>query len=106
MYFEQALLDNWNYFHQNRNGWLQWCDTHFHCILSDFRLELPEMTRFNQRYFGDWVDYHGKSDVGYYLGAKFVQFLRGKYSFEHLIQMDIEEVYKEFLTWLPPEVPD
>lgn len=54
------------------------------------------MTRFNQKYFGDWVNYHGRGDVGYYLGAKFVQYLCGKYDFEQLIKVEIDDISQEF----------
>lgn len=55
------------------------------------------MTRFNQRYFGDWVNYCGRSDVGYYLGVIFVRYLCVKYSFEQLIKLSIDDIYQEFL---------
>jgi len=55
------------------------------------------MTKSNQKYFGDWVSYHGKGDIGYYLGAKFVQQLCDKYDFEQLINMTIDDIYQEFL---------
>ena len=55
------------------------------------------MTKSNQRYFGDWVSYHGNGDVGYYLGTKFVQQLCNKSSIERLIQMNIEDIYQEYL---------
>ena len=96
MYFEQKLVGNFNYFHQNVNGWLDWCEKNYEQILKDFYSDLSTMTRFNQRYFGDWVDYCGRADVGYFLGAKFVQKLCDKYSFEQLINMGIDEVYEEF----------
>ena len=96
MYFEQILVNDLNYYHQNINGWLNWCDTHFQQILADFQSDLPKMTRFNQKYFGDWVNYCGKGDVGYYLGTKFVQHLCGKYSFEYLIKMKIDDISQEF----------
>lgn len=97
MYFEQVLVNNFNYYHQDKNGWLEWCDNHFQQILEDFYNDLPTMTRENQKYFGDWVSYHGKGDVGYYLGTKFVQQLCGKYDFEQLINMTIDDIYQEFL---------
>lgn len=96
MYFEQVLVGDLNYYHQNKNGWLNWCDKSFQQMLADFSADLPTMTRFNQRYFGDWVNYCGKSDVGYFLGAKFVQYLCGKFRFEQLIKMGIDEIYQEF----------
>ncbi len=96
MYFEQILMNDLRYYHQNKNGWLNWCDHHFQQILADFQSDLPVMTRFNQRYFGDWANYCGRGDVGYYLGAKFVQYLCGKYDFEQLIKVDIDNITQEF----------
>lgn len=52
------------------------------------------MTRMNQRYFGDWVDYHGHSDTGYYLGSRFVQrLLKETGNFDDLIHLEIDAVY-------------
>ncbi|MBQ7921921.1 MAG: hypothetical protein IJ325_05000 [Clostridia bacterium] len=99
MYFEQVLIHDLNYYHQDKNGWLNWCDDHFKQILSDFYSDLPTMTRFDQRYFGDWANYCGRGDVGYYLGAKFVQYLCGKHSFAQLIRLQIDDIYQEFLTF-------
>lgn len=96
MYFEQLLMNDLSYYHQNKDGWKNWCDAHFQQILMDFQADLPAMTRFNQRYFGDWVDYCGRADVGYYLGARFVQDLCSRYDFEQLIRLEIEEVAREF----------
>ena len=97
MYFEQVLINDLNYYHQNKNGWLNWCDNHFQQILTDFKSDLPMMTRFNQKYFGDWVNYCGRGDVGYYLGAKFVQHLCGKYNFEQLIKLEIDDISQKFI---------
>lgn len=96
MYFEQTLMNDLHYYHQNKNGWLTWCDNHFQQILTDFQSDLPMMTRFNQKYFGDWANYCGKGDVGYYLGARFVQYLCGKYNFEQLINAEIGDISQEF----------
>ena len=99
MYFEQILVNDFNYYHQDKNGWLEWCDNHFSEILADFRNDLSAMTKGNQRYFGDWVSYNGRGDVGYYLGTKFVQRLNEKYAFEELINMKIDRVYQEFISF-------
>ena len=55
------------------------------------------MTKSKQRYFGDWVNYYGKGDVGYFLGTKFVQKLTTKYDFNQLINLKIDDVYEEYL---------
>lgn len=100
MYFEQALVKNFSYFHQDVDGWLSWCEEHFRQISEDFHRDLPTMTKSNQRYFGDWVSYHGKGDVGYYLGTKFVQHLCGTYDFDRLINLDMESVYWEYIVFV------
>ncbi len=99
MYFEQVLIGDFSYFHQDTDGWLKWCEESFLKILEDFYSDLPTMTRFTQRYFGDWVDYCGRSDVGYFLGAKFLQYLCGKLEFEQLIKAEIDEIYQEFIVF-------
>lgn len=96
MYFEQILVGDTNYFHQNKNGWLDWCEENYYQIVKDFNSDLMRMTRFNQRYFGDWVDYYGRSDIGYFLGTKFVQYLCDRMEFEQLIKLGIDEIYQEF----------
>ena len=77
-----------------------WCGKHFHQILEDFNVDLPSMTRFNQRYFGDWVNYCGYSDVGYYLGTRFVQELCNQSSLEELVNLIIDDVYKVYLEYV------
>lgn len=99
MYFEQALVNDFTYYHQDKNGWLEWCDNHFRQILEDFHNDLPTMTKYNQRYFGDWVSYNGRGDVGYYLGTRFVQWLNATYDFEELINMKIDKVHQEFISF-------
>lgn len=103
MYFEQVLVNDLAYYHQNKNGWQTWCEEHFRKILADFHTDLLTMTPHNQRYFGDWVKYNGRSDVGYYLGARFVQHLCERYRFEQLIQMHLEDVYQEYLVYVEKE---
>ena len=97
MYFEQVLVNDLNYYHQDNNGWLNWCENHYQQILEDFNNDLPTMTKLNQRYFGDWVSYNGKGDVGYYLGTKFVQQLCRKYNFEQVINLDTGSIYQEYI---------
>ena len=100
MYFEQVLVGNLNFYHQDANDWKAWCDDHFLQIKTDFHDDLDTMTKQNQRYFGDWCRYHGKGDVGYYLGARFIQYLVKEHSFDDLIIYDlpmVSELYGEFM---------
>lgn len=100
MYFEQVLVGDFAFFHQDRNGWKAWCDNHLHEIKRDFDRDLQTMNNKNQNYFGDWVTYQGHGDVGYYLGCKFIRFIRERYAFEEIINWDmnkVERLYCEFI---------
>lgn len=94
MFFEQTLVGDLRYYHQDKNGWTAWCEAHFTQILADFDHDLPTMSQLNQRYFGDWCDYCGHGDTGYYLGCRFVQELRETYPFHELIRLEIDQVYR------------
>ena len=96
MVFEQEMVGNPNYFHQDKNGWKQWCDAHFEHIKQSFDRDLDDMSLENQRYFGDWVSFEGHPDVGYYLGACFVRFLLQADCFENIIRYEIERVQTVF----------
>lgn len=100
MYFEQVLVGDFNYYHQDKNGWKEWCDMHINQIKEDFNNDLETMTFDDQRYFGDWVNYYNHNDVGYYLGARFLQFICQRYVFDDVLSFDIDVVdklFKEFL---------
>ncbi len=96
MCFEQDLVGDPRWFHQDSGGWLVWCEEHFSQILADFDRDLPSMTRQDQRYFGDWCDYRGRGDTGYYLGARFVRRLLERLPFRQLITLPPERVYPQY----------
>ena len=96
MVFEQELAGDPGHFHQYNADWKRWCDAHAELILQSFRDDLPGMTHENQRYFGDWVRFHGHGDTGYYLGARFVRFLLHDNSFDRIIRYGIREVRDGF----------
>ncbi len=96
MVFEQEVLGDAGYFHQDVNGWKAWCDSHAGLIKNSFAADLDTMTRENQRYFGDWVSFEGYGDVGYYLGVRFVRFLLEKDSFDNIIGYGLEDVCNGF----------
>ena len=100
MYFEQALVDNFNYYHQDKDGWKLWCDNHLKQIAIDFNNDLNTMTFKKQRYFGDWVKYNNHSDVGYYLGTKLVQYICMNNKFDDILSLDIKQVEILFSNFL------
>lgn len=96
MVFEQEIAGGPECFHQYSADWKRWCDANAALILQSFRDDLPHMTHENQRYFGDWVSFHGHGDTGYYLGARFVRFLLREDSFDRIILYGIREVRDGF----------
>ena len=99
MHFEQLLVGDPAYFHQDRDGWADWCGTNLSRIKADFLRDLDGMRRDNQRYFGDWVRYDGHGDVGYYLGAKFVDHICQSCAFDDILSMPAEDVERAYLTF-------
>lgn len=100
MYFEQTLIADYEYYHQDKNDWKAWCDNHIKQIILDFSNDLNLMTFDNQRYFGDWVYYHNHPDVGYYLGTKFIQYICKQYVFDDILSFDIiivEQLWQDFI---------
>ena len=100
MVFEQTLVGDPDFYHQDKDGWKAWCDAHFAQIRRDFDRDLPSMTRANQRYFGDWVSYEGRGDVGYYLGCRFVRHILAARRFDGILSLDMDELrplYCDFL---------
>lgn len=100
MVFEQEIVGDPQSFHQYDSGWKQWCDEHAALIRDSFQNDLDSMTPDNQRYFGDWVRFHGRGDTGYYLGARFVRFLMETDDFDQLISRSIPEVREGFERFL------
>ena len=100
MVFEQEIVYDSEYYHQDNGEWKNWCSQNVALIRQSFRNDLDTMTKENQRYFGDWVDFYGYGDVGYYLGTRFVRFLLEHDCFNNLISYDIDEVRKGFEMFL------
>ena len=96
MVFEQDALGNAEYFHQDKNGWKPWCETHLGMIAARFADDLRRMTPQDQNYFGDWVRFEGRPDVGYYLGAAFVRFILSAERFDRVIQYGPAEIRSAF----------
>ena len=96
MVFEQEMVGDPEYYHQDHDDWKNWCSKNIRLIRQSFYDDLDTMTKDNQRYFGDWVDFNGYGDVGYYLGARFVRFLLDYDCFDNLISYDIDSIRKGF----------
>lgn len=105
MVFEQDALGDPDFFHQDKNGWKRWCDSRRAWIASRFAAALPSMTAQTQNFFGDWVRFEGRPDVGYYLGAEFVRFLLSDAPLDRVICYDLPAIragFQRFLRALAP----
>ena len=96
MVFEQEIVGDPEYFHQGDQEWENWCRKNIELIKHSFANDLKIMTHENQKYFGDWVRFHGYGDTGYYLGTAFVRYLFQYDDFDQIIQYRIHEVRKYF----------
>lgn len=96
MVFEQTLCGDENRFHQDVDGWLNWCQENENLIKAEYLKRLKNNESV-QNFFGDWRSFMGHSDVGYYLGAVFVRSLMNKYSLQQIASMKLHNVYKEFI---------
>lgn len=95
MVFEQSMFNSSNYFHQNRDGWLDWC------LSNEKEIKKEYLKRINnnesvQDFFGDWCNYKGYSDVGYFLGTQFVRYLLKKYPLREIANMNGVKIYQEY----------
>ncbi len=94
MYCEQLLCNNFSFYHQNNDGWLNWCTKNKEALFFEYirRVEDGEST---QVFFGDWCNYQGYSDIGYYLGCELVKSLLNKYSLNEIANLSIETITYE-----------
>lgn len=100
MVFEQDVAGQRDVFHQYDESWKTWCSEHFDQIRRDFDADLPTMSFANQRWFGDWVRYCDRGDVGYYLGCRFVRFILEKFAFDEIISFELDQIealYQQFI---------
>ena len=96
MLFEQKFYNDDNYYHQNRNGWLEWCENNIEDIKRDYLLRVQNDVSV-QDFFGDWCSYKGYSDVGYFLGCRFVKYLLTKFNLHQTSSLKNKELYEEFI---------
>jgi uncharacterized protein YjaZ len=95
MFFEQQLKGDRHFFHQNKNGWLAWCEANRDALLEEFarRVAAGESV---QDFFGDWCSYQGYSDVGYYLGSVLIWRMAERCPAQALADMTQSEFLNSF----------
>jgi hypothetical protein len=94
MYCEQMLIGDYTYYHQNRNDWLEWCNNNQKELFAEYKCRI-DANGSTQDFFGDWCDYKGYSDVGYYLGCELIKGISNKYTLKELANLKIDVIYSE-----------
>lgn len=95
VWFEQSMHGQDDFYRENHDGWLNWCTAHHTEIKREYwrRIQQKESV---QDFFGDWVQYQGYSDVGYYLGNQFVRWLLKKYTVSEMLRLPISKLKQEY----------
>ena len=96
MYCEQLLCGNERFYHQDKNGWLDWCEDNRSRLFGEY-LRIVEAGESVQDFFGDWTNFEGKSDVGYYLGAELIYDALKVYSRNEVLDLSLDEVKARLL---------
>lgn len=100
MVFEQRVMGDEDYFHQDADGWRDALAAQEARLARDFASELPTMTHYDQRYFGDWVRWEGLPDAGYYLGARFVRHVCRTHGLDAVLRAEITQAEAWFADYL------
>lgn len=95
MVCEHILCGDDEFYHQDKDGWLDWCYKNENQIKREYLRRLDEKEQV-QDFFGDWCSYKGHSDVGYFLGCRFVRHLMNSYSLKEIANMKYRAVNKAF----------
>lgn len=95
----QQILHKDGFYHQDKNGWLDWCQDNHDQLKRDY-LESLERNLSTQNFYGDWVEHKGHSDVGYYLGCKFIKHISSDLNTEEIANLDLEKLESLVINYL------
>lgn len=91
MFFEQTLCQNETFFHQDQDGWLNWCTQNKTRLFAEY-IRRIEQNGSIQDFFGDWCRLEGHSDVGYYLGAELIRTALKEYAINELPHLSLPDI--------------
>ncbi len=92
MWAEQWLCGDRHFYHQDKDGWLAWCEKNRRVLKAEY-LRRVENGGNVQDFFGDWCSFEGHSDTGYYLGAELAKSVYEDRGVEYLLHISLEEFY-------------
>ena len=95
MVCEHILCQDDRYYHQNQNGWLDWCKE------NEAEIKREYLRRVDKKYqhagfLRGLVQLQNHSDVGYYLGCEFVKHLQRQYSLVDIASLNVNQLYNHF----------
>ncbi|QOV20664.1 hypothetical protein INP51_06945 [Blautia liquoris] len=96
MWCEQKLCGDDGFYHGHKKDWLVWCKENIMGIKHEYFRRVQNNISV-QDFFGDWCNYKGYSDVGYYLGCRFVRFLLSKYDLYQMVSLNNDILFDEFI---------
>jgi hypothetical protein len=72
--------------------------------LKEFNDYLKHQPSKLKNFFGDWANYRGYGDVGYYLGAKFIHYLSRDYLLDDMIKFDMKTIKQTYETFISASI--
>jgi len=99
MHFERLCVGDVITLQGSSGDWWSWCNANKQALNEEYlhRLRADESC---QDFFGDWCEYLGKSNLGYFLGYEFINHLAKRYNLLELANFDIKTVYDEFVNYI------
>lgn len=94
MFIEQLLMQNKTFYHQDKNGWANWCETNRQKLYEVFLQRIIDEKSAHD-FFGDWNHYEERSDVGYYLGCEMIKKLSVNYSLLELANLEEADILEQ-----------
>lgn len=91
MYCEQLLCEDERFYHQDKEGWLNWCNENRNLLFREY-IRVIEEEESHQKFFGDWCSYLGVSDLGYYLGCELVKKASGIKGASAILDLSLSEI--------------
>ena len=70
---------------------MNWCNENKRRLFKEYR-SLAERGESVQDFFGDWCNFEGYSDIGYYLGAELIRKAGEIYSPDEIPDLSLEQV--------------
>lgn len=95
----QQVLYKEGFYHQDKNGWLRWCQNHHDQLKKDY-LEKIKNNLSTQDFYGDWVEHKGYSDVGYYLGCEFIKYISNDLNTEQIANLELKKLERLVINYL------